>query len=249
MKKSLLILAVSFLLMACGGGSSAPPSIIPIAHAATTTEAENNFVGLNIRRGATASDGYSGGLSITRDTTGLSGGTPGAVNTASFTRTITSALNTAFEWASLSIIDNHASAGENVAAYAQGNKHSTGPTWGAVSQVIDYTTNTGSAVIHEFDLSVRGADTGNRVGLDVVLYPTSGFPHDAPPVGSSGVRVGGVSGSTWTNGLQLTGAFKTGMDFKGSYQDSVIKYTNNAGVVVFEVKPNGDIYRRGVLVP
>jgi hypothetical protein len=244
MIKLIFALALCLSLAACGGGGSAIPSAV----AATTSTPDMNFNGLSIRRGATVSDGYSGGLNVLRDTTGLAGGTPGAVNTATLTRTVAGQGGTAFERANLAILDNYAERGENVAMYGQGIKWGLGATWGGVSQVVDHTINQGAAVVHEFDLAVRGADTGNRIGLDIVLGRVKEFPDDPLPVGSVGVRVGAADQATWSNGVQLLGDYKTGIDLRGNYQGSVIKYTSPSGEVLFEIKPNGDIYKKGVKV-
>jgi len=79
---------------------------------------------------------------------------------------------TNFEWNILGIMNNHATAGENVGAYFQGNKYSTGPTWGATIQAIEVNNvnNPSTGLIGlEVDNNSNGTDTNNsRIGIDVV---------------------------------------------------------------------------------
>jgi len=104
------------------------------------------------------------------------GGVPGWVNSALFIDTTVNTGTTSFEWGLTSRIQNYATgAGENVGAFFQGNKYSTGPTWGAVSEMADMTnlptsTTSGSAWGLEVDIAGNGADNyQKRAGIVVVV--------------------------------------------------------------------------------
>lgn len=129
------------------------------------------------------SDAYSAGaVQALRDASLLSGGTPGFVNTSIMNRTITGVNETAFEWGVLSILDNFATAGENVAIYGQGNRLSTtaGPTWASVFEAqekVPINNPTSGLVGIEVDNRSNGTDSNNnRIGIDVVCtrYDTAG---------------------------------------------------------------------------
>lgn len=159
----------------------------------------------------TASDGYSG---VTlRDTTGLAGGERGHVNTTTYTRTIVGKDIKAFEWSALHVLDNYADAGENVAMYAQSNKHGSGPTWGAVVEACDTTPGDASGLVGlEVDCWVSGPDNGERFGIDVVLGDAKQFRGEGPSgavVGTAALRIGSSNRSTgakWATGIDLSGA-------------------------------------------
>jgi hypothetical protein len=157
----------------------------------------------------TANDGY--GSPIARDARGVSGGTPGNVNTASYTHTITGADEVAFEWNALFLLDNYAKAGENVALYAQANKHSSGPTWGACIETCDTTPGDSTGLVGaEVDCWVSGPDNGLRFGVDVVVGDAGTIREKKPQgtaEGSVGVRVGTCQATpwaTWGVGYQAT---------------------------------------------
>ena len=244
MKTILSFFLVSLAISGCGGGGVNP--VIGDASASTvTTPLPLNAAGLFILKPASAIDAYEGGLRVQRDTTGLSGGTAGHVNTALMVRTIAGKDVDAFEWASLSIVDNHALRGENVGMYAQANKFSSGPTFGGVSEVNDASGLPGAAVGHEIDLFITGPDNGSRIGLDLVVgdaRAARGQPRSEQAAGTTGIRVAASQGSPWAT-------LKTGIEIRGTVTDNAILITDSSGKAVFEIKPNGDIYRRGVLLP
>jgi hypothetical protein len=105
------------------------------------------------------------------------GGTFGFVTPCVEVYTQTSPTGGNFEWALLAKLDNYtpSSAGaQNVAFYAQGNKYSNGPTWGATIEVIErnaVNNPLAGTVGLEVDVSVNGTDNagGSRVGLDLVI--------------------------------------------------------------------------------
>jgi hypothetical protein len=226
MYKLLSIIILSLFLQGCGGAD---------AQLSTTPVPALNG----------AEDANSKALKAIRDVSSASGGRVGFVNSALYAHTITGAYETSFEWTSLSILDNHSLTGENVATYAQCNVFSTGPCWGAVSEVTD-TRGTASAIIaHEFDTFATGPDNGNRIGLDIFSGDAKyvrGMGKSEKADSSIALRIGQTSSTPWAT-------WGTGIVLQGNYRDSVIKIVAPNGQVLFEIKPNGDIYRRGVLLP
>lgn len=109
-----------------------------------------------------------------------------------------------FEWGILSVLNNSATAGQNVAGYFQSNKQTgAGPTWAAVAECRDTSGNanpTSGQVGLEVDIRASGTDNGlNRVGLDLVLtrYPynsganvTFGYGMRVGSFGDAGVTIG-----------------------------------------------------------
>lgn len=170
-----------------------------------------------IEKRASVNDAYDGGQKILRDTSTLEGGTPGHVNTPDFVQVIVGKLVTAFEWARLTVLHNHADAGENTAGYSQANKHSTGPTWGHVSEVCDTTGNAGLAVPHEFDTWVTGPDNGQRPGVWSVLGDSLNIRNKQPSPqevgGSSAFTAESMPNTVWTRAFRMVGRFLVGIDF------------------------------------
>jgi hypothetical protein len=153
---------------------------------------------------ATATD--VGTLRVSR-IANYSGGTPGFVNSAIRADTAVSAGATAFEWAITGVMDNYATAGENVGGYFQGLRRSTGSTWGAVTEVIDYSGGdpTMGAVSLEVDVSANGTDaTNNRLGIDIVVRKQ--VSSGAACVAGFGIRMQNVSDATsgFTVGIDLS---------------------------------------------
>lgn len=221
MIRSTFLAACVVLLAALQGcGSSQAESVVPAETpaAANPTVPAQNFQGLAVQRPATATDAWGGGISVQRDASAVAGGTYGFVNAGLFNRTTAGADLASFEWAHLSILDNYARAGENVAIYAQANKFGTGPTWAAVSEVADTTGSSTGTVTHEFDMWTSGPDSGARIGLDVVVGDARrirGLGGSDQAEGSVGLRIGASSATPyarWTRGVQLTGGHTLGID-------------------------------------
>ena len=176
----------------------------------------------------TASDGYSN--VFTRDTTGCSGGIPGHVNTAQTVISTAGEDVKAFEWALLTLLHNHATAGENVALYAQANKHSSGPTWGACIEACDLTPGDSTGLVGaEVDCWVSGPDNGLRYGIDVVLGD-SRIHRDLPASevvdGTAGIRVGASNmapHAKWCRGIELSGRMDVGIDLSNCQTSTPIK--------------------------
>lgn len=176
----------------------------------------------------TAADGYT---NVTRrDTTGCAGGDRGNVNTTTMTHCIAGRDVRAFEWAHLCLLDNHAEAGENVALYAQGNKHGSGPTWGACIEACDLTPGDNTGLVGaEVDCWVSGPDNGLRFGVDVVIGDSRlhrGLSQSDQCEGTAGIRVGAANTSPhakWSKGVELTGRMDVGIDLSNCQTDTPIK--------------------------
>lgn len=176
----------------------------------------------------TANDGYSN--VTTRDTRGVSGGKRGNVNTTTMTYCITGEDIVSFEWAHLCLLDNYAKEGENVALYAQANKHSSGPTWGACIEACDLTPGDNTGLVGtEVDCWVSGPDNGLRYGIDVVVGDSRayrGLSQQEQCEGTAGIRVGTASTSQhakWAKGIDLTGHMDVGIDLSNCKTDTPIK--------------------------
>jgi hypothetical protein len=118
-------------------------------------------------------DVYDLGASLTVTRSAPPGGIP-VVSSALYTHVTTDPASESYEWANLSILNNYADAGSNVAFYAQANKYGRGPTWGGVMEAQDG-NGTGPLWGLEIDAFSSGASTfdttggGDRIGLGIVL--------------------------------------------------------------------------------
>jgi hypothetical protein len=180
----------------------------------------------------TALDGY-GNMTV-RDTTNVSGGIRGNVNTTTTTFCVAGKDVKTFEWAHLCLLDNHASEGENVAMYAQANKHGTGPTWGACIEACDTTPGDATGIVGvEVDCWISGPDNGLRYGVDVAVGDAktirTGGKSDVSQA-TAGVRVGASGASPWSSwtigyqathfstvGLHLVSAATRAIQLEGEY--------------------------------
>jgi len=157
-----------------------------------------------------------------RDASGVSGGTVGYVNPNIWARTITGAAETSFEWTIVGIVDNYAAAGENVALYGQGNKRSTGPTWGIVSEARDFTSvanPTAGLIGLEVGIFANGTDTAlNRVAIDVSVG--KGVAGGTINTTSNGLRIAptnlDLTQGQLTNGITLQGNMVVGVQVSSS---------------------------------
>lgn len=159
-----------------GFSATGQPQATPVAAGTLTQAIFNSFMaGVTFNGGAT--DGTTTDAYIHR-TAAYSGGTPGFVNTALTVQTdVTGTAATADEWPLLARLNNFANGvgSENVAAYLQGNKYGTAPTWGSVIEVIERNAVNNppfGTIGLEVDVSVNGTDNavaGNRIGVDVVV--------------------------------------------------------------------------------
>jgi hypothetical protein len=177
--------------------------------------------GVSVTAGAL--DAYSGSsINVFRDASAVSGGTAGFVNAASVARTTTGATETSFEWTTLSIMNNYAAAGENVALYAQGNKRAAGPTWGGVFEARDFTqvaNPTAGLVGLEVNVMANGTDTGyERIGIDLVTG--KGVSTGTLPTISIGLRIGPQNVDPtlgqYANGINLIGNITAGISIVSS---------------------------------
>jgi hypothetical protein len=221
--KNILILFLSTVLVACGGADAQteypPPIISPLSNQ-----------GLRIEKNAGPLDGYHGGLNLFRDAYNLSGGIHGHVNTGLIARTRTGQNQTTFEWTSLFLLDNYADAGENVAMYAQANAFGKGPSWAIVGECTNAFAPHATCVGAEINVSTTGPDTGNRIGIDIVLADGPlwrGLGASSIVEGTAGIRIGTSNPSTkygrWTYGLKLDGNMGTGIDTTDAQTKTAIK--------------------------
>lgn len=175
---------------------------------------------------------------IQRDAMQASGGKRGWVNTATTAHTVAGPEITGFEWVSLSILDNHARAGENVASYHQANKYGTGPTWAAVSEVADLSGAPSGLVAHEFDVWTTGPDTGNRIGLDITLGDVKAIRQGSASQiieGSSAIRIGAANQSAlprWTRGIDMTGRYQVGIDLASATTETAIRIADGQSIAL-----------------
>lgn len=199
---------------------------------------EINTSGISIRKPATATDGYDGGLQVIRDTSTAVGGKRGMVNCGLLAKSVAGKDVKNFEWNSLFLLENHADEGENVALYAQGNKLGLGPTWGACVEACDTTENPSGTVGLEVDCWVTGADTGNRIGADIVVgdaKSTRGLGVSDKAEATAGIRIGTSNVSPkakWTTGLVLAGNIGTGIDCTAASAQTAIKLNENQQIVI-----------------
>jgi hypothetical protein len=173
--------------------------------------------------------------------TSYTGGTPGFVNSALRVDTVIGAGATAYEWAFTSVCNNNATAGQNVGGYLQGIKNSTGPTWGAVAEVIDTTgvaNPTTGAVALEVDMTVNGTDSGfNRIGINIAnrRWNTSG----ASSQGGYGLLInsGALTTGSWVTAIAIQDTVTVGID---------MSHTNfTAGGFAMRLKTNAAIDMSG----
>jgi len=188
---------------------------------------------------AGALDSYAGSsINVVRDASAVSGGTIGFVNAAVVARSTSGATETSYEWTNLAIMNNYAASGQNVAVYGQGNKRSTGPTWGIVSEARDHTqaANPAQGLIGiESGIFANGTDNNiSRVAIDIsvgkgvsagTINTTSNGLRIAPTNldVTQGQLINGITlqgnmtvgvqvSSTGTWGIQMSGTYTTGID-------------------------------------
>lgn len=181
------LLKVSPSKYALVNGPTVTPSIIGSGEyyldASDTTSADDGFFVIVANDGgrwkrqsliwqATTKAADSPPLEVRRTTSHI-GGTPGYVNSAfkASTEVVDGAV-AAYEWTGLFTLDNNATAGENVALYAQSKKHSSGSTWAATFEIQDgYATEpaTGASLGIEVTCYANNGDTNQlRNGVNVV---------------------------------------------------------------------------------
>ena len=173
--------------------------------------------GVSVTAGAL--DSYAGAsINVFRDASAVSGGTFGYVNAATVAHTVTGTSETSFEWTNLSIMDNYSTAGQNVAVYGQGNRRSTGPTWGGVFEARDHTqavNPTIGMVGVEVDSFANGTDNNfERIGIDIVAG--KGVAAGAKSVTGIGLRIIPVNGdktqAMYGKGILLYGDMTEGIN-------------------------------------
>lgn len=118
-------------------------------------------------------DAYPFPASLTVTRSAQPGGN-GSLVPALYTHVTTDRDTQSLEWANLTILNNHADHGYNVAVYGQANKYGLGPTWGGVLEAQD-TVGTGALWGLEVDAFTTGPSRfrqtggGDRIGLGIVV--------------------------------------------------------------------------------
>jgi hypothetical protein len=154
--------------------------------------AKRQLVQLNTTGGDTATQ-------FIRRQANHSGGSASWVSAALNVRSdVTNAAATNAEFAVLGAVYNYANAGQNVGGYFQGNKYSTGPTWGSVLEGRDKTgliNPTGALIGVEVDVFANGGDSNNtRVGVEITIGKNTAL--DTKCEASYGARVTSVFGDS-----------------------------------------------------
>ena len=161
-------------------------------------------------------------INTLRDASAVSGGTVGYVNPNIWARTITGATETSFEWTIVGIVDNYSANGENVGVYGQGNKRSTGPTWGVVAEARDFTQTanpTKGLIGIESGIFANGTDANiSRIGIDVSVG--KGVAGGTINTISNGLRIAptnlDLTQGQLTNGITLRGNMVVGLQVSSS---------------------------------
>jgi hypothetical protein len=179
---------------------------------------------------------------VLRDVPDARGGARGFVNTAHYTHCLSGKFETALEWCGLYVLDNRSDDEDgNTGLYAQVNKFSTGASFAAVSEASDTTGLGGALVAHEFDSWVTGPDNGVRIGLEIVNGDARfirGMGKSDQAVSTAAIRIGQTTSTPWAKwsyGIQMNG----NIDHPFELRDP------RTGAVVFEIKPNGEVWSQG----
>jgi len=160
------------------------------------------------------------------------GGTVGNVASGLLVNSfVRNSATTNFEWAITGVVYNYANAGENVGGYFQGNKYSTGPTWGGVMEVSDFTgaNPTTGAVAFEVDVNGNGGDANlNRIGIDIWARQANKTISDLACSAYSAIRINGQNSvnnvGNWQHGIIINNSSIAGVQIKntGTYGIQVI---------------------------
>lgn len=156
------------------------------------------------------------------------GGTPGFVSSALLVKTEVGVDVTDFEWGLLSVLNNHATAGENVGFYSQANKYSSGPTWGACIEARNKTNapDVGGLVGLELDIMANGADPSSRVGIDIVVGRDNNTGERCEV--SYGIRFSALNNDPTNEGF-----FRNGILFQGEMTTAInVTTTGTWGVKI-----------------
>lgn len=193
--------------------------------------------------GTTAND--LGAVTVRRTTTHTGGGA-GNANAGFRVDSFVSAGVTNAEWALVGVMQNSATAGQNVGIFGQGNKLTgAGPTWGGVFEAVDRSgsANPTSALVGgEIDIRANGTDTNIfRVGLDLVVSRpiTSGsFTGTACSI-AYGYRVGtgfGDIAATVTSAFSVWNGTNVGtaFDCSGSVVSSAALKMPSGAAIAFD---------------
>lgn len=168
-------------------------------------------------------------------------GNSGKVQSALFTNVKVPAGTNSFEWATSVVLENNSTssdAGQNVAQYIKGLKHSTGQTWGQVIEVQDVNGNSNSTLFGiELDLCYNGSTTGFRRGI--ALWYGDAYPNTQNPTGITtkwdvGIDIYpfALGRNTMDIGIGLGGTFNTAVINMMTLQNSPIAIAMAGGSAV-----------------
>jgi hypothetical protein len=169
------------------------------------------------------------------------GGTPGWVNAAQYVVTDVEDGATTFEWGITSVLNNYATAGENVAIYGQGNKYGKGPTWAGVFELRDRATldnNVGNMRGLEIDVFSNNplAVGQDKIGVDIIYGRNDDAGADTTI--SAGIRIipkYGSSASKCSNGIVLSGIMDTAI----ACDASLYRYIGLFGTSIYGFDTSG----------
>jgi hypothetical protein len=194
-----------------------------------------------------AGDGISGAALRTQINYNYVGGTASYVVSNNYVLSDVAAGVTNAVFSFLSVLNNEATAGENVAGYFQGNKNGTGDTWGLVAEADDTTEvadPAGAIYAAEFDISANDTDSnGVRRGVDLIFWLSNVSGADAEfeygyRISPSDRDTGSVymSKAFAIEGTDVpaghTATFGLGFDFSGAtYEQGAIKLGDDANIV------------------
>lgn len=187
-----------------------------------------------------------------------SGGTPGTVASGLLVNSwVRNAATTNYEWAITGVVHNYANAGENVGGYFQGKKYATGPTWGGVMEVIDFTganPTTGSVAL-EIDVNGNGGDSNlARIGVDIWARQANKTVSDLACSAYAAIRVNGnnlvndignwdhgiiINNSTFA-GIQIKNTGTYGVEMIGSHSVALDFSSNSSSIAKIRFPRVGD---------
>ncbi|MFY8044684.1 MAG: hypothetical protein ACOVOD_17335 [Rhodoferax sp.] len=128
------------------------------------------------------------------------------------------------------MLDNYSNAGENVALYAQANAFGRGPSWALVGECTNAFAPNSTCVGAEINVSTTGKDTGNRIGIDVVLSDGPlwrGMGPSATIEGTAALRIGSSYPASpqakWSYGVKVQDKVGVALDTTGADTKSAIR--------------------------
>jgi len=166
--------------------------------------------------------GTNGGISITRDTSGLTMGSYN-INSIDYAYLLTAKNIMGFEWARLTTVDNYTQTGtndraEHCAHYTKYNAYGNAPAFGHCTEISDY-NGSGALVGEEIDFWIRTVDSlkqkdnGSRIGKDFMVAADNSVNHEDREVGATAaIRTSGAGvNSYWSFGAMFRAIRESGV--------------------------------------